>query len=101
MDFSFENDNAFGVLEKIKPPSDYKVVLLNDDYTTKDFVVEVLMRVFHKAEAEAVQIMESVHKAGSGVAGVYTYDIAHSKARITMDMARKEGFPLQCRIEKA
>ena len=101
MDFSFENDNAFGVVEKIKPPSDYKVVLLNDDYTTKDFVVDVLRQVFHKSETEAVQIMESVHKTGSGIAGIYTYDIAHSKARITMEMARKEGFPLQCRIEKA
>lgn len=101
MDFSFENDNAFGVVEKIKPPSDYKVVLLNDDYTTKDFVVDVLREVFHKSEEEAVLIMESVHKTGSGVAGIYTYDIAHSKARITMERARKEGFPLQCRIEKA
>ena len=101
MDSNFEDDFSFGVLDKVKPPSDYKVILLNDDYTTKDFVVDVLKQVFHKSEPEAVKIMESVHKKGSGVAGIYSYDIANSKARITMEMARKEGFPLQCRTEKA
>lgn len=98
----FKEDFSFGTKEskRLQPPSDYKVILLNDDYTTKDFVVDVLKKIFHKEEAEAVRIMETVHRSGSGVAGIYAYDIARTRAKLTMQLATKEGFPLQCKIEK-
>ena len=100
----FENENEFwsSTIEetKIEPPSNYKVILLNDDYTTKEFVVEVLETVFHKSSPEAVSIMEMVHKTGRGTAGIYPYDIAVTRANMTMNLARKSGFPLQCTIEE-
>lgn len=86
---------------EIKKPSDYKVILLNDDYTTKDFVVMILERVFHKSTAESIKIMESVHKTGKGVAGVYPFDIAATRCQIVLNMARNEGFPLRCEMEEA
>ena len=91
-----------GVAEdtRLDAPPEYRVILLNDDYTTKDFVVYVLERVFHKDKTQAVQIMESVHRSGRGVAGVYTYDIAATRAQMTMSMARQEGFPLRCELER-
>lgn len=89
-----------GEKTKLAPPDNYKVLILNDDYTTKEFVVYILMKVFHKSPGDAVVIMESVHKTGKGVAGVYTYDIAVTKANQTMNLARKESFPLSCTIEK-
>ncbi len=95
------NQTQGGVAEdtRLAAPPEYRVILLNDDYTTKDFVVFVLEHVFHKDKAQAVQIMESVHRSGKGVAGVYTYDIAATRANMTMSMARKEGFPLRCELE--
>ena len=84
---------------KLSPPPLYKVILLNDDYTTKEFVVFVLKTVFQKSPEDAVQIMEAVHHAGKGIAGVYTYDIAASRAQKTMHLAEREGFPLRCEIE--
>lgn len=81
---------------QIALPPDYQVILYNDDYTTKDFVVEVLENIFHKEVADAVTIMESVHKTGRGVAGVYTYDIAVTRAALTVQLAREQGFPLRC-----
>lgn len=81
-------------------PPRYKVILLNDDFTTKEFVVWVLMEVFKKSAAEAETIMESVHKTGKGVAGIYSYDIAASRCQITMKKARDNGFPLKCTLEK-
>ena len=82
------------------PPSDYKVVLYNDDYTTKDFVIYVLRTVFHKTVTEAIQTMELVHKRGRGVAGVYSYDIAMTRRQMTINLARSEGFPLRCELEE-
>lgn len=95
------NEIEGGVIDEnsLQPPKDYKVILLNDDYTTKDFVVHILESVFNKNKAEAVIIMESVHKTGKGVAGIYTYDIAASKAQKTIKLARANGFPLNCKIE--
>ena len=102
---AFENDNDFWTSTiqetKIKAPEDYKVILINDDYTTKEFVVDVLETVFHKSSAEAVSIMEMVHKTGMGTAGIYPYDIAVTRANMAISMARKEGFPLQCIVNKA
>lgn len=80
-------------------PPDCKVCFFNDDYTTKDFVVEVLVSVFHKSEKDAVALMETVHHSGSAVIGVYTYDIAVTCAEIATKWARQEGFPLRITVE--
>lgn len=75
-------------------PRRFKVVFHNDDYTTQEFVVYVLMRFFHKNEAEARHIMLTVHFKGAAVAGVYTKDVAETKAQQVMDLAREHGMPL-------
>jgi len=77
----------------------YKVLVHNDDYTTMEFVVAVLMRFFHKSESEATHIMLSVHHTGQGMAGVYTRDIAESKVAQVMDHARERGMPLRVTAE--
>ncbi len=75
-------------------PRRYKVVFHNDDYTTQEFVVYVLQRFFHKSETEARHIMLTVHHKGAAVAGVYTKDVAETKAQQVMDTARENGMPL-------
>jgi len=80
-------------------PRRYKVLLLNDHYTTMEFVVLVLQTVFRKSSGEARRIMLSVHENGKGVAGVYTKGIAESKVDTTHRLARDHGFPLRCGIE--
>lgn len=81
--------------------ADYTVILLNDNYTTKEFVVEVLLRIFHKTESEAICIMENVHQKGMGVVGVYAYDIAATRVDLVTQNARANGFPLRCVMKKA
>lgn len=78
----------------------YKVIMHNDDFTTMEFVVEVLKNVFFKQEAEAEQLMLQVHRAGSAVVGLYTYDIAISKVQKAMRMAREKGYPFKLTCEK-
>ncbi|MCY6369168.1 ATP-dependent Clp protease adaptor ClpS [Clostridium ganghwense] len=85
---------------KVKKPKMYKVILHNDDYTTMEFVIEVLVMVFNKKPAEASKIMYDVHKRGIGIAGVYSYDIATTKIAQVMDMAEKSGFPLKLSMEE-
>lgn len=100
---SEENQGDLAVEEarpKLKRPPKYAVILLNDDYTTMEFVVEVLHRFFGKVGEEAVQIMLRVHQEGRGVAGVYTYEIAETKVHQVHDHARAHGFPLKCIIEE-
>lgn len=80
-------------------PKLYKVILLNDDYTTQEFVVEVLIAVFHKNPVEATKIMLDVHEKGKGIVGVYTYDIAKTKVAQVEQMARDREFPLMAVIE--
>jgi len=75
-------------------PRRYKVILHNDDYTTMEFVLEVLKRFFHKTDTEAAHIMLTVHKTGAAVAGVYTRDVAETKSTQVMDYARESGMPL-------
>lgn len=85
--------------KKVAKPKLYRVLLHNDNYTTRDFVVAVLREVFHRSESEAVQIMLHVHNNGIGVAGVYTYDVAATKIRTVESLARQEGFPLRLSME--
>jgi ATP-dependent Clp protease adaptor protein ClpS len=85
--------------EKLKEPGAYNVVLLNDNYTTMDFVVDVLVFIFNKNRAEAESIMINVHRKGRGVAGVYSFDIARTKAAQVHTLAGQYDFPLRCEIE--
>ena len=82
-----------------KPPL-YKVILLNDDYTPMEFVVEVLKAVFHKPHAEATRIMLHVHQNGMGVAGVYPFEVAETKVHTVEELARQAEYPLKCTMEK-
>jgi ATP-dependent Clp protease adaptor protein ClpS len=85
--------------KKLAKPKMYKVLLHNDHYTTREFVVAVLMEVFHKSETDAVQIMMHVHLNGVGVAGVYTYDVAQSRIRKVEELARMNEYPLRLTME--
>ena len=87
--------------EELKPPPLYKVLLHNDDYTTMEFVVQVLQEIFHKALAEATQIMLHVHRTGIGVAGVYTYEVAETKVAVVEATAKRNEYPLKCTMEEA
>jgi ATP-dependent Clp protease adaptor protein ClpS len=82
-------------------PTLYRVVLLNDDYTTMDFVIHVLESIFQKSPAEAYQIMMHVHVHGRGVAGLYPWEVAETKAHTVISLARDAGFPLKAVTEEA
>ena len=86
---------------KLRPPPMYKVVLMNDDYTPMDFVVEVLRGFFGLVQEQAVQVMLEVHNKGRAVAGIYTAEIAETKAVQVNDYARQNQHPLLCTLEKA
>ena len=98
-----EGDRQTGLVlderTRTKKPPMYKVLLHNDDYTTREFVVWVLQGVFHKSEDEAVAIMSHVHNNGVGIAGVYTFEVAETKVTKTMSLAKAQQFPLQLSIE--
>ena len=85
---------------KLKKPSDYAVIIWNDDITTMEFVVSVLTKVFHKKPQDAAALMMEVHEKGQGVAGVYTYDIAISKKARTDAMSAEKGFPLKLTLRE-
>jgi ATP-dependent Clp protease adaptor protein ClpS len=85
---------------KIKMPDLYRVLMMNDDYTPMEFVIEVLEKFFQKNSEEATQIMLHVHQRGVGVCGVYAYDLAETKAMQVMNYARKYEHPLQVQLEK-
>jgi len=87
--------------QEIREPKMVRVILHNDDYTTMDFVIDVLISVFHKPAAEAMQIMLDVHKKGKGICGVYTYDIAATKVAQVHELAMRREFPLKCSLEEA
>lgn len=99
-----ESTPGRGVAEKSRTkttrPSMYKVFLLNDDYTTMEFVVEMLEKVFHRSKVEATRIMLHVHRNGRGLAGVFTRDIAETKILQVHSAAKENGFPLKCDMEK-
>lgn len=93
-----------GVATKTKPktkkPAMYRVLLMNDDYTPMEFVVNILMGIFKRSPEEATRIMLSVHKTGIGTCGVYTFEIAETKVAQVMDAAKRNQHPLQCTLEK-
>lgn len=86
--------------QQTRRPNMYRVLLLNDDYTTQEFVVIVLRKYFNKSVEEATRIMLHVHNHGVGECGVYTYEVAETKVTQVMDFARKHQHPLQCIMEK-
>jgi ATP-dependent Clp protease adaptor protein ClpS len=85
--------------EQLKKPELFKVLLLNDDYTTMDFVVEILESVFNKGPAEAYRIMLMVHTQGKGLCGLYPFEVAETKVATVMERARANGFPLRAAME--
>ncbi|HEU4452921.1 MAG TPA: ATP-dependent Clp protease adaptor ClpS [Longimicrobium sp.] len=84
---------------KTRRPSMYRVLLHNDDFTTMEFVIEILVQHFEKTVTEATRIMLQVHQAGIGVAGIYTRDEAETRITIVIDAARDQGYPLQMSME--
>jgi ATP-dependent Clp protease adaptor protein ClpS len=100
LDPSKESDVAVQDAQpRLKEPGHYAVILHNDDYTTMEFVTEVLQRYFHKTGDEAVQIMLQVHQQGKGVAGIYTYQIAETKVAQVHAYAESKSFPLKCSMQ--
>lgn len=86
---------------KVKKPKHYKIIMHNDDFTTMEFVVDILMTVFNKDINESNKIMMDVHKVGKGIVGIYPYDIAATKVAVALGMAKEEGFPFNITIEEA
>jgi ATP-dependent Clp protease adaptor protein ClpS len=87
--------------EKHKEPEEFRVILLNDHFTTMEFVVAVLVEIFHKGIVDANRIMLDVHRKGKGVVGVYTWDIATTKTEQVHAAAKANEFPLRCIVEPA
>ena len=102
---SESSENDVGTLAKVKPvsrlqrPKMYRVLVHNDDYTTRDFVVVVLHNVFHLSEQDAIRIMLHVHNNGVGVAGVFTREVAETKIQTVEQLAREHEFPLRLTME--
>ncbi|VWX53420.1 ATP-dependent Clp protease adaptor protein ClpS [Novosphingobium sp. 9U] len=100
-----DGDGQVGVATKTrakpKKPSQFKVLMLNDDYTPMEFVVLVLKRFFHMDMEQATRVMLHVHQKGVGVCGIFPYEIAETKVNQVMDFARQNQHPLQCTLEKA
>jgi ATP-dependent Clp protease adaptor protein ClpS len=86
--------------EKTTRPRMYKVIVLNDDYTTMDFVVEILVKIFRKTLEKANEIMLNVHRKGKGICGIYTREIAETKIETVHALAQAQGFPLKCTMEE-
>ena len=100
----FDFDDGLAVEEdrpKLEEPKQYKVLLMNDDYTPMEFVVLVLKRFFNMDIDEATRVMLHVHQKGVGVCGTFSYEVAETKVTQVMDFARKNEHPLQCTLEKA
>lgn len=99
---SWENDFTadIKVKKKVKLPKDYYVYLLNDNVTTAIFVVDIIMDIFKRTKAEAIKITENIHNNGSGLVGIYSKDIAYSKANKVHERANAAGFPLKCIVKE-
>jgi len=100
--YELNNDEELELRERqeVRAPSLYKVFLLNDDYTTMDFVTLILEKIFRKSPMEATQIMLHVHRNGKGMAGIFTREIAETKVASVDEQSRENGFPLKCSMEK-
>ena len=96
----FQEDTGVQQKPRLQEPKLFRVVLHNDHYTTMDFVVKVIVSVFHKPAAQATKIMLDVHRKGHGVVGVYTWDIASTRVSRVHEMARKSEFPLRASCEE-
>ena len=102
-DNKFENNDSLiktQTKDKLKKPSLYKVLILNDDYNPMEFVVYLLKSFFNKSNEEATKIMLHVHQNGIGVCGIFSYEIAETKVIQVLDTSRKNNHPLQCTMEK-
>ena len=95
-----QHDSCVLLDSEVREPRQYKVLLHNDDYTSMDFVVLVLMKIFRKSTEEAMSIMMAVHERGIGQCGVYTLEIAETKVAQVRSMAREAGYPLRCSLEE-
>lgn len=99
--FGLDHDSQVKDRGELQPPKMYRVVLHNDHYTTMEFVTGILVKIFHKTAREANRIMLDVHRSGSGVCGVFSYDIARTKVSQVYHLARAQEFPLKCTFEEA
>lgn len=88
------------LINQLNEPKMYLVYMLNDDYTTWDFCLRIISGVFNKTLEEADNITQDIHTKGKGLCGIYTYEIAETKAEIVQRQARKEGFPMRCSVEE-
>lgn len=95
-----EEEVTYETKDEVREPSMFRVLLHNDDYTTMEFVVEILIIVFNKSPEESVEIMLNVHRKGIGICGVYTFEVSETKVNIVHVLARENGFPLKCTMEK-
>ncbi|MFK5881221.1 MAG: ATP-dependent Clp protease adapter ClpS [Sulfurospirillum sp.] len=98
--FDEQIESEFDEELELEEPKLYKVMLLNDDYTSMDFVIMVLMEVFHQSAQKATEIMYRVHEEGSGLCGVYTYEIAETKVAQVHTLAKEHQFPLRATVEE-
>lgn len=94
IEYELENTTA------LMYPKKYKVYLLNDDYTSMDFVVDILMNIFHKSYEQAEKVMLEIHKKDRGLCGVYTHEIAETKVMQVFKKAKESGFPLKATMEE-
>ncbi|MEC4676629.1 MAG: ATP-dependent Clp protease adaptor ClpS [Nitrospirota bacterium] len=99
-DHKLKENSDTGISESTESPALFRVLLLNDDFTTMDFVVYILETVFRKSPVEAVRIMLNVHKNGIGLAGVFTREIAETTSARVHELARQNQYPLKCTMEK-
>ncbi len=97
-----EEESGVAILDRpaIKKPKRYKVLIHNDDYTTMEFVIDILTQVFLKSETEAKDVMVKVHMEGIGVCGIYTFEVAETKLAKVVQMAKENGHPLRCSLEQ-
>jgi ATP-dependent Clp protease adaptor protein ClpS len=100
MSFETQGQSESDIIYGVDKPKRYKVLMHNDDYTSMEFVVDVLMNIFRKSEAEAVQLMHTIHNENYAVCGIYTKEIAETKIEQTTELARENGFPLKCTMEE-
>ena len=101
-DYKNESESSgAGILEQnsIELPPERNVIMYNDDFTTMDFVVNILISVFNKSQEIATKLMQQIHEDGSAIVGTYTYDIAVSRANLAKNLARKNEFPLRVEVE--